>query len=127
MRSGRGRVGEREIVTWNVQGMSVRENNRNRMRRVVDRITREGWEVVIDRDPGPGPGPGRDPGVFSGPGPGPGTGTGSFENDPGPGFGLFIVFLFFFAIKTLLKVSQAYKYNFYELSIDYCHLQTIFN
>ena len=33
-------------MTWNVQGMSVRENNRNRMRRVVDRIAREGWEVA---------------------------------------------------------------------------------
>ena len=43
---GGGREGEREIVTWNVQGMSMRENNRNRMRRVVDRITREGWEIV---------------------------------------------------------------------------------
>ena len=48
----RGAVGERargggcEIVTWNVQGMSVRESNRDRMRRVVDRIVREGWEVV---------------------------------------------------------------------------------
>ena len=30
------------IVTWNVQGMSVRENNRNRIRRVVVRIAREG-------------------------------------------------------------------------------------
>ena len=26
--------------------MSLRENNRNRMRRVADRIAREGWEVV---------------------------------------------------------------------------------
>ena len=33
-------------MAWNVHGMSVRENNRNRMRRVVDRIAREGWEVV---------------------------------------------------------------------------------
>ena len=46
VRLGGGKEGEREIVTWNVQGMSVRENNRNRMRRVVDRVTREGWEVV---------------------------------------------------------------------------------
>ena len=45
---GRERVREGgcEIVTWNVQGMSVRENNRNRMRRVVHRIAREGWEVA---------------------------------------------------------------------------------
>ena len=40
------RGGGCEIVTWNVQGMSVRENNRNRMRRVVDKIVRERWEVV---------------------------------------------------------------------------------
>ena len=54
-RTGRGRVGigreqgregDSVLVTWNVQGMSVRENNKNRMRRVVDRIVREGWEVV---------------------------------------------------------------------------------
>ena len=45
-RRGRVRGGGCEIVTWNVQGMSVRESNRNRMRRVVDRIAREGWEVV---------------------------------------------------------------------------------
>ena len=35
-----------DIVTWNLQGMSMGENNRNRMRRVVDRITREGLEIV---------------------------------------------------------------------------------
>ena len=34
------------IVTWNVQGMSVRENNRMRMRRVSDKIVSEGWEVA---------------------------------------------------------------------------------
>ena len=39
-------VNECVIVTWNVQGMSVRENNRARMRRVVDKVVREGWEVV---------------------------------------------------------------------------------
>ena len=43
-RGGRGMGGE--VVTWNVQGMSVRGNNRNKMRRVVDRIIREGWEIV---------------------------------------------------------------------------------
>ena len=42
----RVREGGCEIVTWNVQGMSVRESNRERMRRVVDRVIREGWEVV---------------------------------------------------------------------------------
>ena len=40
------RGGNKVIVTWNVQGMSVRENNRSRMRRVIDRIAREGWEIV---------------------------------------------------------------------------------
>ena len=39
-------VNGRMIVTWNVQGMSVRANNRDRMRRVADKIVREGWEVV---------------------------------------------------------------------------------
>ena len=43
-RGGRG-LGD-EIVTWNVQGMSVRGNNRDKMRRVTDRIIREGWEIV---------------------------------------------------------------------------------
>ena len=35
------------IVTWNVQRMSLRENNRARLRRVCDRIIREGWEIVL--------------------------------------------------------------------------------
>ena len=43
-RGGRGVGGD--VVTWNVQGMSVRGNNRDRMRRIVDRIIREGWEIV---------------------------------------------------------------------------------
>lgn len=42
--SGRGLVGE--VVTWNVQGMSVRGNNRDRTRIIMDRIIREGWEIV---------------------------------------------------------------------------------
>ena len=49
MRAGVGmnvNANECEIVTWNVQGMSVRANNRERMRRVLDKIVREGWEVV---------------------------------------------------------------------------------
>ena len=29
-----------------MQGVSARENNKNRMIRLVDRITREGWEIV---------------------------------------------------------------------------------
>ena len=49
-RRGKGRtndgMNERVIVTWNVQGMSVRENNRERMRRVVGKIVHEGWEIV---------------------------------------------------------------------------------
>ena len=39
-------VNEGVIVTWNVQGMSVRANNRDRMRRVADKIVKEGWEIV---------------------------------------------------------------------------------
>ena len=39
-------VNECVIATWNVQGMSVRANNRDRMRRVLDKIVREGWEIV---------------------------------------------------------------------------------
>ena len=49
-RRGTGRtndgMNERMIVTWNVQGMSVRENNRERMRRVVGKVVHEGWEIV---------------------------------------------------------------------------------
>jgi len=35
-----------EIVTWNVQGLSVRENRRDRLRRVAERVEREGWQIV---------------------------------------------------------------------------------
>lgn len=38
------RGGGCEIFTWNTQRMSVRGNNR--MRRVVDRIAVQGWELV---------------------------------------------------------------------------------
>ena len=42
-----GRVKERVIVTWNVQSMSMNENNRSKLRRVCERAGREGWEVVL--------------------------------------------------------------------------------
>lgn len=35
------------IVTWNVRRLSVRENNRRRLRRVAERVVRENWEVVL--------------------------------------------------------------------------------
>ena len=38
------------IVTCNGQGMSVRANNRVHMRRVVDKIVRERWEVVCQTE-----------------------------------------------------------------------------
>ena len=34
------------IVTWNVRGMSVRENNGEQTRRVVGKVVHEGWEIV---------------------------------------------------------------------------------
>ena len=33
-------------MTWNIQGMLMRENNRNMMRRIVDRIARDEREGV---------------------------------------------------------------------------------
>jgi len=41
----RGR--ERVIVTWNVQRLSMREHNRRRLRRVVEKIVMKGWEIVL--------------------------------------------------------------------------------
>ena len=35
------------IVTWNVQGVSLRENNRNRLRCILDYVEKQGWEVVL--------------------------------------------------------------------------------
>ena len=35
-----------EIVTRNALGTSVKEDFRNRMMKVVDRIARKGWEMV---------------------------------------------------------------------------------
>ena len=40
------RGGGCEIFTWNTQRISVRGNNRNRMRMVLDRIAGQGWELV---------------------------------------------------------------------------------
>ena len=36
-----------DIVTWNVQRMNMKEHNRRRLRRVCERIQKEGWEVVL--------------------------------------------------------------------------------
>ena len=44
---GRERRDECTIVTWNVQRLSMREENRRRLRRVCDRVIRERWEVVL--------------------------------------------------------------------------------
>ena len=45
------RGGRRErnikIVTWNVQGLSLRENNRRRLRTTLEYIERKGWEIVM--------------------------------------------------------------------------------
>ena len=38
---------ECKLVTWNVQRMTMRENNRNRLRRVCVRAERAQWEVVL--------------------------------------------------------------------------------
>ena len=38
---------ERKIVSWNLQNVSLREENRRRLRRVCERIEREGWEIVL--------------------------------------------------------------------------------
>ena len=46
--AGRGqRVGVRKIVTWNVRRLSMREHNRDRLRRILDEIGRQGWEIVL--------------------------------------------------------------------------------
>ena len=38
---------EHKIVTWNVQKMSLREENRRRLRRVCEKVEKEGWEIVL--------------------------------------------------------------------------------
>ena len=35
------------IVTWNVRNVGVRENNRAILRRIAERVVREGWEIVL--------------------------------------------------------------------------------
>ena len=46
--AGRGqRVGVRKIVTWNVRRLSMREHNRDRLRRILEEIGRQGWEIVL--------------------------------------------------------------------------------
>ena len=37
---------ERVVVTWNVQGLSLREGNRERLLRVLERVRLNGWEIV---------------------------------------------------------------------------------
>ena len=37
---------ERVVVTWNVQGLSLRENNMERMLRFLERVRLNGWEIV---------------------------------------------------------------------------------
>ena len=38
---------EWKIVTWNLRNVSLREENRRRLRSVCERIEREGWEIVL--------------------------------------------------------------------------------
>ena len=39
--------GFRQIITWNLQRLSLRENNRNRLRRVLGYIEEKGWEIIL--------------------------------------------------------------------------------
>ena len=41
------RVRVSKIVTWNVRRLSMREHNRDRLRRILDEIRRQGWEIVL--------------------------------------------------------------------------------
>ena len=34
------------VVTWNLQRVSLREQNRSRLRRVAECVEQRGWEVV---------------------------------------------------------------------------------
>ena len=43
----RNEKNEWKIVTWNVQKVSMREERNRRLRRICERIEREGWEVVL--------------------------------------------------------------------------------
>ena len=40
----------RKIVTWNVRNLSMREHNRDRLRRILDEIGRQGWEIVLMKE-----------------------------------------------------------------------------
>ena len=42
----RGGGCERVVVTWNVQGLSLSENNRRRLLRVLERVRLNDWEIV---------------------------------------------------------------------------------
>ena len=35
------------VVTWNLQRVSLREQNRGRLRRVAEWVEQRGWEVVL--------------------------------------------------------------------------------
>ena len=35
------------VATWNQQGVSVRQQNRARLKNVIDYITRQGWEITL--------------------------------------------------------------------------------
>ena len=35
------------LVTWNLQRVSLREQNRDRLRRVAEWVEQRGWEVVL--------------------------------------------------------------------------------
>lgn len=36
-----------QVVTWNLQGISTRERNRDRLRRAIQHAKQQGWEVVL--------------------------------------------------------------------------------
>jgi hypothetical protein len=49
-RSGKKKGSDTEelrVATWNLQGVSLRENNRDRLRRACTYIKEQGWEVVL--------------------------------------------------------------------------------
>ena len=43
----RRREGRLEIITWNVQSVSLRENNRRRFRRILEVIEKKKWQVTL--------------------------------------------------------------------------------
>ena len=46
-RNGRMRKETKEVVTWNMQRVSLREMNRRRLRRMVEFAERKEWEIVL--------------------------------------------------------------------------------